>query len=258
MKIRVLSDLHLEMGRKPTVPTVDSDLVVLAGDVHEGAKGVHWIRETFPNTPVVYVAGNHEYWGRPVPATLLGLQDAADRPSGGRASRGGVYFLERDVLGVRGVTVAGATLWTDFDLFGPGRRTAVMEACRQDVGDFQRIPSVHGGAIDPTAVRSWHRATRRWIREADASTDGDGPLVVVTHHAPTRRSVDLRYADRLTSAAFVAAAEDLVEEVNADLWIHGHVHASFDYVVGGTRVVANPRGHPGENDAYDGTLTIEV
>lgn len=246
------------MGRPPTVPTVDSDLVVLAGDVHEGARGVRWIRDTFPDTPVAYVAGNHEHWGRPVPATLLGLQDAADRPTEDRASRGGVYFLERDVLDVAGATVVGATLWTDFDLFGSKRRTAVMQACREGVGDFQRIPSVHGGTIDPTAVRLWHRATRGWIREAAANANGDGPLVVVTHHAPTRRSVDLRYADRLTSAAFVAAAEDLVEEVDADLWIHGHVHASFDYVVGGTRVVANPRGHPGENDAYDGTLTVDV
>ncbi len=80
----------------------------------------------------------------------------------------------------------------------------------------------------------------------------------MTHHAPTRRSIDPRSTDDLTSAAFVARRAQLVGESGADLWIHGHVHASFDYRVGQTRVVANPSGHGDENPAFRPGRTIDV
>jgi len=82
--------------------------------------------------------------------------------------------------------------------------------------------------------------------------------VIVTHHAPSPRSIDPRYTDDLTSAAFVARRESFVRRTGATLWIHGHVHASFDYRVGQTRVVSNPRGHGDENPSFRPGFTVEV
>jgi hypothetical protein len=62
----------------------------------------------------------------------------------------------------------------------------------------------------------------------------------------------------LTSAAFVARRERLVEASGATLWVHGHVHASFDYRIGDTRVLANPQGHGDENPAFRPGLVVEV
>jgi predicted phosphodiesterase len=62
MKIRILSDLHLEF-RHWTPPEADADVIVLAGDIHVGIHGVEWARRSFPLNPVVYVPGNHEFYG---------------------------------------------------------------------------------------------------------------------------------------------------------------------------------------------------
>jgi hypothetical protein len=86
--------------------------------------------------------------------------------------------------------------------------------------------------------------------------------VVITHHAPSRRSVHPRFASSLLNAAFVSDAERFLGGDRVQLWIHGHTHDSFDYVVDGTRVVCNPRGYAkdgvNENHRFDPHLMIEV
>ena len=85
---------------------------------------------------------------------------------------------------------------------------------------------------------------------------------MITHHAPSRQSIHPRYADSLLNACFVSDAEHLVSGERAQLWIHGHTHDSFDYVVHGTRVVCNPRGYAkngvNENPHFDPNLIVEV
>jgi Icc-related predicted phosphoesterase len=267
LRIRVLSDLHWEFlqGREEAfaMPAVPADVVVLAGDIHVGSEGLLWARQAFPDTEIVYVAGNHEFYDRVWDRVLPELRRVAKQL--------GVHFLDGDEVAISGVRFLGATLWTDFDLFGPLARGIAMREAGRYITDF-RLIEVHrrrdGEPLAPTerqwltpaqTVR-WHAAKRHWLETA-LEAAAAGPTVVVTHHAPHFDSVHPRFAKDLTSAAFASDLSPLLGK--AALWIHGHMHDSFDYVRQGTRVVANPRGYPRsrggfENAAFDPALVIEV
>ena len=85
-----------------------------------------------------------------------------------------------------------------------------------------------------------------------------GPTIVVTHHAVHRNSVAPIYRDDWVTAAFVSDLSELIEAYQPALWVHGHVHNSFDYRVGQTRIIANPHGYGKENPAFDCTLVVEI
>ena len=109
MRIHLLSDLHLEFAPFD-LPAVDADVVVLAGDVHTGRNGLKWIRSAIPETPVIYVLGNHEFYGQTLPKLTDELQVEAEGAN--------VHVLENDRIEIAGVTFLGATLWTDFAVNG--------------------------------------------------------------------------------------------------------------------------------------------
>ena len=82
--------------------------------------------------------------------------------------------------------------------------------------------------------------------------------MVVTHHAPHPGSLHPRYADDMLSAAFVSDLSSIIEAGQPALWVHGHVHTSFDYRVGATRVLCNPHGYGAENPDFEPSLVVEV
>lgn len=267
MRLRILSDLHLrdhgppDLDREAADPS--ADVILLAGDVHRGGKSIRWMRDAFPERPVVCVAGNHEHYDGYLDATLHSLRRTADTPPETVLEPpvpNGVYFLERDEMTVGDLRILGCTFWTGFKLF-EGRRASAMRACRANVDDFRRIHLLRARRpLRPRDTARYHQASVRWLRGCLAETPSSDvrTTVVVTHHAPSPRSVDPRYANSLTSAAFVARRAQLVEASGAALWIHGHVHASFDYRLGETRVLANPRGHGDENPEFRPGLVVEV
>ena len=266
MRLRVLSDLHIRDHGPPRLPRQaagpPADVILIAGDVHRGPEAIRWMRSAFPERPVVYVAGNHESYDGYLDATRSALRRAADplpATSPGDAVPNGVYFLERNELIVGDLRILGCTFWTDFTLFA-GKRASAMRACRANVDDYRRIHLLRARRVlRPRDTARIHQASVRWLRERLAtSPPGVRATVVLTHHAPAPRSIDPRYADSLTSAAFVARQERLVEASGAALWVHGHVHASFDYPLGGTRVLANPQGHGDENPDFRPGLVVEV
>src|SRR2546422_9130382 len=130
MKLHVLSDLHVEFtDYKPDVEAVDAaDVIVLAGDIHQGAAGMNWARNSFPGKPIIYVAGNHEFYGHHWDALLPELRQ--------KAGECGVHFLENDSVTINGMRFLGATLWTDFDMFGRSRRSQNMRASEGALNDF--------------------------------------------------------------------------------------------------------------------------
>jgi predicted phosphodiesterase len=253
MKLNLLSDLHLRQGSLP-LPRNDADVVVLAGDIDRPAEALAWARGF--DKPVIYVPGNHEHYGDTVESTLAALRDEADGT--------GVHVLDRDVVVIGGVRFLGTTLWTDFRLGGDGdaRAAAVRDAVRL-IRDFSRIRRGAGSdaAFTPDDAAALFEQDARWLRRMLA-TACDGPTVVITHHAPSLRSIHPRFAGSPLNACFVSDAEDLLDGGRAALWIHGHTHDSFDYVVNGTRVVCNPRGYArngvNENPAFDPDLCIDV
>lgn len=262
MRIRILSDLHLEHNRPDSIPHCPADLVILAGDIANGRAGIDWAAVNF-DCPVVYVPGNHEYY-----ETTLHHADAQMA----MATRGirRVHLLNGRVAvfaNAEGppVRVVGTTWWTDYTLFGTDRRDASMLACRDVMLDYRLIgiedQPRRKRRFTPADALALHETATAWLAE-QLATPFDGKTVVVTHHAPDIGSLDARYAHDLVSAGFVSRRPDLV--ARADLWVHGHTHTSFDYRLGDARVVCNPRGYihrqtgAAENAHFDWCKVVEL
>ena len=246
MKIRVLSDLHLEYDEPLAIPYVEADLVVLAGDIHNHAKGLGWAAENFGSqVPIIYVPGNHEYYGGEFAALESAMQAAA-------RSLPNVHFLNNTTFTERNGQwrVLGTTLWTDFSLFGAGDaalRESIAEAERV-ILDYQGVIQVLSPELEaplrsftPRDSLALHEQARVWL-EDELAKPFDGKTIVVTHHAPLRPSLAEKFATDRASAGYVSDLPSLVRAPVA-LWVHGHTHTAFDYFAEGTRVICNPRGY---------------
>ncbi len=252
MRLLILSDLHLEVWREraPAIDVASSrpDAVILAGDIDTGAKAVAWADRTFPGVPVLYVHGNHEGYGG-------NLDDVQEEIRTASAASDHVKFLNDSVHVIGPVRFLGTTLWTDFCLFGDRRRAEAMDAAGQEMADYRhiRLAGPENRKLRATDTARWHRTHREWLA-ARLSEPFDGRTVVITHMAPSIHSVSGDYLDDVVSAAYASRLDGLVEK--ADLWVHGHMHESFDYRIGNCRVVCNPCGYPGrsfqpENPAFN-------
>ena len=248
MRLQVLSDLHLEFAPFH-LPGVVADVLVLAGDVSVGERGLEWILETCRETPVIYVLGNHEFYQHTIPSVTRELKEMADGTN--------VQVLENDRVELGGVTFLGATLWTDFALLG-NPLLAGIDA-ELGINDFRHIRLFPKYTrFRPADARRLNLESTRWLRGQLRSLSGR-KCVVVTHHAPSGLSIGPAYREDPLSPAFASSLEPLVAASGARLWIHGHIHAPADYRLGSTRVLANPRGYPKEQVAgFDAALVVEV
>lgn len=256
MRIRILSDLHLDTG-PIKLPEVDADVVVLAGDIDENAQGVQWARRTFQQ-PVVYVPGNHEYYSGELRHTLRKMKEAAEGSN--------VHVLDAEEWEHRGVRFLGATLWTDYRLTG-NQPLAEWDAS-QGLKDFKNIRSAAHSKVQPQDFLAEHAKARTFLLDK-LQTPFEGKTVVVTHHAPSSLSIARRYWDQSASsgshlnAAYASHLDGLLSLHNG-LWVHGHTHDSWDYWIGETRVVCNPRGYVGAashgkpNSDFRADLVLEI
>ena len=252
LRIQLASDLHLENievrfpGERLITPAADADLLVLAGDVANGKRAIELFAD-WP-VPVLYLAGNHEFYDHNWETTRTDLRSAA---------RGTiVLFLDNDVAdlsifrhwwasrkeALSRVRFLGSTLWTDYRYSAGKTQRQLMEHAEMRMQDHRVIMTKQGRFTAVHALRD-HELSRFWL-ERELTKPFDGKTVVLTHHAPHPLSVHPRFqaVDALaTNAAYVSDLEPLLRK--ADVWLHGHVHDSFDYHVAGCRVVANPRGY---------------
>jgi Icc-related predicted phosphoesterase len=248
MRVHILSDLHLEFA--PFQPiNVGADVVLLAGDVHTGRNGIKWILNTFPVRPVIYVLGNHEFYGQKIPKLISEIKEVAQGTN--------VHVLENDSVEIENAVFIGATLWTDFRLYGDPVLAEV--AAQTGMTDFRRIrvtPSYR--RFRPSDARKIHARSLEWLAEQIEQARGR-KIVVVTHHAPSPQSIPMQFRNDPLNPAFASNLESFIAECGASLWIHGHIHHRSDFVVGSTRVIANPRGYPTEpHIGFDPTLVIEI
>jgi predicted phosphodiesterase len=252
MLLNILSDLHLGQGAL-AAPRTDADVVVLAGDIGRPEQAIAWA--TALGKPVLYVPGNHEFYGGSIAGTLARLRQLC----AGTAVR----LLSDEQVVIGKVRFLGSTLWTDFLLDGADEgRTAAVEQALRFMRDYSRIWLDDGlqqlfTPLDCAALYQRHCA---WLAHKLAEPH-DGPTVVITHHAPSAGSIHPRFAGSPLNACFVSRAEHLLDGERVQLWIHGHTHDSFDYQVNGTRVVCNPRGYArdgvDENAAFDPGLVVQ-
>lgn len=255
MKLLIYSDLHLEWSDFHQDPqAVDqADVVVLAGDIWTGGKGITWAQKTFAGKPVVYVAGNHEFYGSKRPAQLAEMRDLA--------AGSNVHFLDRDKVELCGAWFLGATLWTDYELHAePGEtraqaavtRQLAMGAVQRGLQDHKSIREASGrhGKWRPAMAYEQHIAARGWLAETLAELriqepefSAAKPRIVVTHHAPAAESLGRWLEDPLSPGYASRLPPEAFEGVDA--WIHGHIHTSQDYRHHHhSRILANPRGYP--------------
>ena len=244
MKLHIVSDLHLEFDPGWTLPETDSDVLILAGDIHPGLKGMSAFSKV--GKPVLFVPGNHEFYGE----QMKGLS-AAMRLYAGACH---VTLLDCDQAVIQGVRFLGATLWTDFALNGTCEQEAALAEADRHMNDYVSIRYGEGW-LRPEETLDAHRLARAWLAARLAEAH-DGPTVVITHHAPHPGSIHARYQGNALNPSFASDLTPLMGR--AGLWIHGHTHGSADYRVNGTRVICNPKGYRNENQDFQPGLVVEI
>jgi len=239
MRIRVLSDLHREFSPMD-LPDVAADVVVLAGDIDRGTKGVAWARQKFSDVPVLYVAWNHEHYDERIGRLHEKLREAA--------AGSNVVILENQTFELKGYRFFGATLWTDFALLGD-RQSSMLRAGEKGTGmnDYRKIRRHDTNRLQPKHTALLHADSRLALTQFLASGDHT-KSVVITHHAPSIKSLPARKHADLISAAYASNLEELITQRGPALWIHGHIHEARDYVIGDTRVLNNARGYSTKNN----------
>jgi Icc-related predicted phosphoesterase len=291
VRIRVLSDLHDDIRHNAVgaLPHVDCDVVVVAGDAQApGTEALRLIRNLFPDRdlPLVYVPGNHDFYSEGDPKKLRThphlhtTWEAQHAQMPEVAADLGIVLMNDSTAVINGVRFVGGTLWTDFSA-RPGFMSlndAMREAVKMN--DYRLIKVKQGRSKDvlrPRDTLEAHRRSRVYL-ESELTTPFDGDTVLVTHHAASCRS--LRGYNHERPEVFRNL--DHCYATNQDCWftgegmgegyvppvlaIHGHIHEFRDLVVGGTRIVANPRGYPvydapnspRENPDFDPEFGVEI
>jgi len=248
MKILLLSDLHIEFGEFD-IDTTGVDIVVLAGDIHTKKNGVKWALDNIKDIPVIYVLGNHEYYGEKYPSLIVKLKELC--------ASSNVHVLENTMQTINGVNFFGCTLWTDFNLFGD-IHLASLE-CLDVMNDFNRIRRLPDfRKFRPADAANAHFKSLNWLKSNLKEHKGE-TNIIVSHHAPSPISLPIAKHKDLISAAYASNLESVIIEYAPTYWFHGHIHTPVDYKLGNCQIVSNPRGYPDkEKTNFNPTLTIDI
>jgi len=248
MRVQCVSDLHNEFGMMThnydEMIDTPADVLVLAGDIgiHDSVIPLLKDIQKAKGCPVIFVPGNHEYYNT--------TRKELDKKFKAACSTNLQILTEKDIV-IGGVAFIGSTGWWD----GSGGHFG--STVQRGLNDFRMIHDIYenGNGI-------W------WGQKAKAFIDSklhfyrhnfpDMKRVVVTHHYPHKRSIARQFMGSMLNVCFYNAWEDLIKEYRPELWIHGHTHCGFDYLVkgndgyphlpdddkGATRIVCNPQGYP--------------
>jgi len=273
MKIALASDLHLEFGDINLNNERNAEVLILSGDImiaqdlHD-----HPHMDYNPYTPgaltdlgrrqqtalrfrdflkrcsfqfphVIYVAGNHEFYHGKFVGSLQDLRDECGKYPN-------VYFMEDNMRTIGDITFIGCTLWTDMNKGDP----LTLHAVADMMNDYRIIRhDGHGySKLRPAHTAARHRNSVEYIR---MMTEGkfDEKFAVVGHMSPSKMSTHPKYQnDHLMNGAYSSdLSEFILDHPQIKLWTHGHTHHKFDYMIGSTRIVCNPRGYEGYEDSAD-------
>lgn len=254
MRIHLASDFHLEFTPKWTYePPKNVDINLIAGDVYPGPDMVNRLRKIGYHAPVLTTPGNHEFYDHKI--DCLPEQRSGD-----------INVLQGTAVihgfGNDAVVFLGATLWTDFALDGTPAMSMIH--AQRMMGCFSHIKHpTEPRPITPNETRIMHEQAVFWLNSEMAKHQGKR-IVVMTHHAPSTRSISPQYYGSPLNPAFCSDLEWLMVKYKPVLWVHGHVHSSHDYMVDQTRVICNPRGYPHpyldtfENPDFKPNLVVEI
>jgi len=242
VRINYFSDVHLEFGPQIS-PDNDADIIVAAGDIGIFKQGLKWLKKI--NKPVIYVAGNHEFYGYEYNQTLKMLREECKGTS--------IHFLENDTFIYKNIRFLGCSLWADLYLEGDEKANALGKT----LNDFRKI-TYQDEAFNQRIFSTLHHSSKHWL-ETELAKNFDGKTIVVTHHAPTEWSWD-DSKNRLKKIAYCTDLKYLFHEYEIEAWFHGHIHSPGDYRVAGARILSNPRGYVGRKvvDNFDHNKIVEI
>jgi len=224
-------------------PDNDADIIIAAGDIGISMQGVDWLKTL--NKPVIYIAGNHEFYSHEYQQTLQLIRN--------QCAGSNVRFLENDSFVFQGVRFLGCTLWTD--LFVEGDKKA--DALGKSLNDFRRIQFAEK-PFDTVEFSQLHQSSKTWL-EQELAQPFFGKTVVITHHAPSQWSWN-ESARVLKKLAYCNDLKPLLHEYEIAAWFHGHIHSPADYRISGARILCNPRGYVGKKivPGFDQNRIVEI
>ena len=259
MKIALGSDLHLEFGAIELHNTEAADVLILSGDIcvakhlngehHHDSRYRKFFKECCERFPkVIYILGNHEHYSYDVQETLAYLKQQLVYDN--------LYILENETVDIGDYTFIGATIWTNMN----AEDSLTLYHVDAMMSDFRTI---NNGArtvnewgkparLTPEDTVVLHKKSMDYINHV-VGEHTDKQYVVVAHHCPSFKSVHPKYVhDKIMNGAFASDLDDFIAyRPQIKLWTHGHTHEPFDYMIGATRVVCNPRGYSGHEPGAD-------
>lgn len=270
MKLQLISDLHLDINRNYPFSLPDSEtFTVIAGDISAYTdEAVKWIHENVKQG--VFIEGNHiGYSGKKHSIQYYQTKLENEFPIDGSVS-----YLYDNYKVVNDVVFVGGIMFTDFRLYGEGTLFFAKQASLNGLNDYRYnyynaeflrptdAQDVYGiiKKVSPSNYETMFYRTKKAIENA-CELFPDKKIVVVTHHAPSERSIDEIYKTSKSNASYASNLENFIlDHPNIKLWCHGHIHTSSDYMIGDCRVVCNPRGYEKYeyNNGFESRKVIEI
>jgi len=245
VKCLYMSDLHLEFGRMTEEPTVEADVLILAGDINVKHR-IDWVNEmAMRYEDVILIQGNHEFYRGHIENTLRHIKEDVYE---------NVHVLQNEWRKIKGVVFHGTTLWTDYQ--ASGNQPLAMWDASQKMSDHKYIrmgPDFRKFRPEDAAYE--HMKSMAYL--TNNVKEGD---VVITHHAPHEKSSHEYFKGQLLNAAYYSDRTAFMITFKPSFWVHGHMHNSSDYVIDQTRVLCNPRGYAPDdlNDEFEVNKYFEV
>lgn len=247
MKVRILSDLHLSplsLDGGFHYKDYGEDVCILAGDIGEGMQGVRWAERNIPDhIQVLYVPGNHEYYGQE-------YHELNDKFYTHNVYGSHVRVLINSVATINGVTFAGSTLWTNFRAYNNPLSPLLWK----------------GGLNDSIYIRYGNRSIEAedLIALNEASLDFLDKVtanILITHYCPSTSDITKWKGNPLTPGFVTEIPENIHRKF--EYHIHGHTHEYLRYKNPGLpEVICNPRGYSNrfanENARFQEDLIIEI
>jgi predicted phosphodiesterase len=260
MLIRIISDLHLEFGNfeLPPLPEDKETILILAGDV--GLSDRLYTFEPFKNVfenfrKVIYILGNHEFYKDSFKKSLKTIKTFLSPYEN-------VEVINNEIITIDDVSFICSTMWTSFNNANP----IDMQLAKTSMNDYIVIRTGPDKApylkkLDPIdTFNEYVKAVEFIFPSIVEQKKKMRKVVVVTHHLPSYLSVEEQFKGERLNSAYATELFNEIEETKPDYWIHGHTHASFDYMIGNTHVICNPRGYYSKalNKNFDPLLRIQI
>lgn len=259
MKIRIISDLHLDINKDYPLELGDKEIfTILCGDTSAYFdKASAWMRNNVKNG--LFITGNHIFYNeekKPLPYFLKQYEEAFPISSN-------LAFLNNAHKVIDDIVFVGGTLWTDYKLFSKNSADMYKWYATRSINDYRFGKIEENGKlrpITPDDCETMFNETLQYIKTI-VERFSDKTIVVITHHAPSGKSVSDKFSQDNSTPCYASNLEDFIlDHSNIKLWCHGHIHSASDYNIGNCRIICNPRGYAKykEQTGFDENLVIDL